>query len=111
MRVGLVLGGGGSRGIAHIGVLQVLVRERIPIDLIVGTSMGGIVGVLFALGFSPDQLADRMTVLQHDPPIHLRRLSARSRQGMLRHLLSEALSGKTFADLRIPTTLMAVDMV
>ena len=111
MKVGLVLGGGGSRGIAHIGVLQVLVRERIPIDLIVGTSMGGIVGVLFALGFSPEQLADRMTALQHDPPIHLRRLSARSRQGMLRHLLSEALSGKTFADLRIPTTLMAVDMV
>lgn len=111
MKVGLVLGGGGSRGIAHIGVLQVLVRERIPIDLIVGTSMGGIVGVLFALGFSPDQLADQMTVLQRNPPINLKRLSARSRQRMLRNLLSEALNGKAFADLNIPTTLMAVDMV
>jgi NTE family protein len=110
-RVGLVLGGGGSRGIAHIGVLEILVRERIPIDLIVGTSMGGIVGVLFALGFSPDQLADRMAILQHDPPVNLKRLTARSRQRMLRHLLSEALSGNTFADLEIPTTLMAVDMV
>lgn len=111
MKVGLVLGGGGSRGIAHIGVLKVLVGERIPIDLIVGTSMGGIVGVLFALGFSPDQLADQMAVLQHEPPINLKRLSARSRQRMVRHLLSEALGGKTFADLKIPTTLMAVDMV
>ncbi len=111
MKIGLVLGGGGSRGLAHIGVLQVLVRERIPIDLIVGTSMGGIMGVLFALGFSPDQLADQMTVLQRKSPINLKRLSARSRQRMLRSLLSEAVDGKTFADLEIPTTLMAVDMV
>ena len=111
MKIGLVLGGGGSRGLAHIGVLQVLVREGIPIDLIVGTSMGGIMGVLFALGFSPDQLADQMAVLQRKSPINLKRLGARSRQRMLRSLLSEALDGKTFADLEIPTTLMAVDMV
>jgi len=111
MKIGLVLGGGGSRGLAHIGVLQVLVRERIPIDLIVGTSMGGIMGVLFALGFSPDQLADQMIPLQRKSPINLKRLGARSRQRMLRSLLSEALNDKTFADLEIPTTLMAVDMV
>jgi predicted acylesterase/phospholipase RssA len=91
MKIGLVLGGGGSRGLAHIGVLQVLVRERIPIDLIVGTSMGGIMGVLFALGFSPDQLANQMTALQRKSPINLKRLGARSRQRMLRSLLSEAL--------------------
>jgi NTE family protein len=111
MKVGLVLGGGGSRGIAHVGVLQVLVREGIPIDLIVGTSMGGIVGVLFALGVSPDQVADLMTVLQQRSPISAKRLSAHSRQRMVRSLLSEILNSKTFADLRIPTTLMAVDMV
>jgi NTE family protein len=111
MKIGLVLGGGGSRGLAHIGVLQILIRERIPIDLIVGTSMGGIVGALFALGFPPDQLADQMAVLQRSSPINLKRLSARSRQRMLRSLLSEALNDKTFADLEIPTTLMAVDMV
>jgi NTE family protein len=110
MKVGLVLGGGGSRGIAHIGVLQVLVRERIPIDLIVGTSMGGIVGVLFALGVTPDQLAERMSVLQSNSLLNVKHWSARSRQRMLRSLLSEALDGKTFADLKIPTTLMAVDM-
>jgi NTE family protein len=110
VKVGLVLGGGGSRGVAHIGVLQVLVREGIPIDFIVGTSMGGIVGVLFALGVAPDQLADEMSVLRGNSLINVKRWSARSRQRMLRNLLSEALDGKTFADLRIPTTLMAVDM-
>lgn len=110
MKIGLVLGGGGSRGIAHIGVLQVLVREGVPIDLVVGTSMGGVVGTLFALGLSPDQLAARMHVLRDNPLLNIRRLSARSRQRMLRTLLSEALDGKTFADLSIPTTLTAVDM-
>jgi NTE family protein len=49
-RVGLALGGGGAKGFAHIGVLEVLQREGIPIDLIAGTSMGGLVGALCALG-------------------------------------------------------------
>ena len=110
MKIGLVLGGGGSRGIAHIGVLQVLVREGIPIDLIIGTSMGGIVGVLFALGFSPHQLTEQMSVLQRTSLFNLKQWSARSRQRMLRSLLAEPLNAKTFADLRIPTTLMAVDL-
>jgi NTE family protein len=111
MKIGLVLGGGGSRGLAHIGVLQVLVREEIPVDLVVGTSMGGIVGVLFALGISPDRLATNMNVMRNNSLINVKLLSARSRQRMLRELLSEVLEGKTFADLKIPTTLMAVDMI
>ncbi len=110
MKIGLVLGGGGSRGLAHIGVLQVLAREGIPIDLIVGTSMGGIVGTLFALGISPHQLAERMSVMQDNSLFNVKRWTARSRQRMLRSLLSEALSGRTFADLKIPTALTAVDM-
>ncbi len=76
MRVGLVLGGGGSRGIAHIGVLQVLVREKIPVDFIVGTSMGGIVGVLYALGVSPDRLAERMNDLKTNSPLDVVRQGA-----------------------------------
>jgi NTE family protein len=111
MKIGLVLGGGGSRGLAHIGVLKVLVREGVPIDLIVGTSMGGIVGVLFALGVSPDRMVDEMKVLQNSSLINVKLLSARSRQHRLRALLSRALKDKTFADLAIRTVLMAVDMV
>jgi NTE family protein len=48
LRVALILGGGGARGLAHIGVLQVLHENHIPIDLIVGTSAGAIVGALYA---------------------------------------------------------------
>lgn len=47
-RLGLVLGGGGARGLAHLGVLRVLERARIPVDLVVGCSMGAMVGTLYA---------------------------------------------------------------
>ena len=55
-RIGLVLGGGGARGGAHIGVLKELERRRIPIDAIAGTSMGAIVGGLYATGMSASEL-------------------------------------------------------
>ena len=49
-RIGLVLSGGGARGLAHIGVLRVLDELRVPIDCIAGTSMGGVVGAIYATG-------------------------------------------------------------
>ncbi len=55
-RIGLVLGGGGARGAAHIGVLKVIEENKIPVDYIVGTSMGAIVGGLYASGMSPDEI-------------------------------------------------------
>src|SRR3954469_21117045 len=55
-KVALVLSGGGARGLAHIGVLKVLREQRVPIDFIVATSMGSIVGGAFAAGRTPDEL-------------------------------------------------------
>jgi len=55
-RIGLVLSGGGARGLAHVGVLKVLEREHVPIDVIAGTSMGAIIGGLYASGMSAEQL-------------------------------------------------------
>lgn len=55
-RVGLVLGGGGARGAAHIGVLKELERLRVPVDVITGTSMGAIVGGLYASGMTATEL-------------------------------------------------------
>ena len=49
-RIGLVLSGGGARGLAHVGVLQALEELRIPVDAIAGTSMGAVVGGLYASG-------------------------------------------------------------
>ena len=54
--IGLVLGGGGARGAAHIGVLKVLEREHIPICKVAGTSMGAIVGGMYASGYSPEDI-------------------------------------------------------
>ncbi|MES2419311.1 MAG: patatin-like phospholipase family protein [Bacteroidota bacterium] len=55
-KVGLVLSGGGAKGLAHIGVLKALEENNIPIDYITGTSMGGIVGAMYAAGYSPMQI-------------------------------------------------------
>ncbi|SNC76473.1 NTE family protein [Hymenobacter gelipurpurascens] len=57
-RVGLVLSGGGAKGLAHVGVLKVLEKNRIPIDYIVGTSMGAIVGGMYAAGYSPEEIEE-----------------------------------------------------
>ena len=55
-RIGLVLGGGGAKGAAHVGVLKVLEELRIPVDSIAGTSMGAIVGGMYASGMSPAEI-------------------------------------------------------
>src|SRR5512136_308113 len=55
-RIGIALGGGGARGLAHIGVLKVLDKEEIPIHLIAGTSIGALVGGAYASGINPDKL-------------------------------------------------------
>lgn len=62
-KIGLVLSGGGARGIAHIGVLKVIEEMKIPIDYITGTSMGAIVGGLYAAGMSPEDLEKLVTGL------------------------------------------------
>jgi len=73
-RIGLVLGGGGARGAAHVGVVKVLKEMHIPIDCIAGTSMGAIVGGLYASGLSPEEIGreiremDWDDVLEDKPP-------------------------------------------
>lgn len=62
-RIGLVLGGGGARGAAHIGVLRELERLRVPVDAIAGTSMGAIVGGLYATGMSANELEELVATL------------------------------------------------
>jgi len=56
--VGLVLSGGGARGGAHVGILKYLEEQHIPVDYIVGTSMGSFMGGLYASGYSADEIAD-----------------------------------------------------
>ncbi|MFT7723528.1 MAG: patatin-like phospholipase family protein [Roseateles sp.] len=83
-RIGLVLSGGGARGLAHIGVLRVLEEMQVPVDLIVGTSMGAVVGGAYAAGRSVDELETLAKSLDWDAILTDRpdrdRLSIRRRE-------------------------------
>jgi len=113
--VGLALSGGGARGLAHIGVLKVLEREGIPIDYLAGTSMGGVIAAGCAAGLSPEfmeQEALRMTSLRRllalaDPSLPRRGLfeGQKVHEYFIGHL-----GDRTFDDLRVPLTLVAVDL-
>ncbi len=65
-KVALVLSGGGARGIAHLGVLKALEKYNIPIDLIVGTSIGSIIGGLYASGYTTDEILKIMETIRWD---------------------------------------------
>jgi NTE family protein len=73
-KIGLVLSGGGARGLTHVGVLKVLHEMRIPIDYIAATSMGAIVGGFYASGMTPDDMQRHLssvswpTILSDSPP-------------------------------------------
>jgi NTE family protein len=76
-RVGLALGGGGSRGSAHVGVLKVLLEENIPIDLIAGTSIGSVVGGFYASGIPIEDIAqvfEKNTFTKEFAPMPILRL-------------------------------------
>lgn len=57
-KVGLVLSGGGAKGLAHIGVLKAMEEHHIPVDYVVGTSMGSVVGALYASSYSPQEIEE-----------------------------------------------------
>lgn len=91
-KIGLALSGGGARGIAHIGVIKVLVENNIPINFIVGTSMGNIVGGLYASGYTIDEIWNlaqtiNWTEIIQDQPSRLS-LFLSQKEVRNRHLLS-----------------------
>lgn len=109
-KTALILGGGGNRGLAHIGILEVLLREDIRIDLLVGTSMGAIVASLFAAGNPPDVIADYLLKFQ-GASIFSNLFSSKGRQQRLIDVLRSALGGIRFDQLKIPLVVTAVDMI
>ena len=115
-RFGLALGGGGARGLVHIGVLKVLAAEGIQVDCLAGTSMGGVIGCAFAAGKTPAEL--EQFALDHSNARELMKLVdlTSPRRGLLvgqrvRALLA-SLYGESlsFEDLAIPAAVCAVDM-
>lgn len=98
-KVGVVLSGGGAKGVAHIGALKVIEEAGIPIDYIVGTSMGAIVGGLYSIGYTPQQLDSIVNVqdwkylLSDAPDPETTLLSEKLEEE--RYLLSVPIAGKT----------------
>lgn len=91
-KVGLVLSGGGAKGIAHIGVIEVLEKAGIPIDIVVGTSMGSIVGGLYAIGYDGKTL-DSLVRQQNWPyllsdKLYRNKLSFEEKEASEKYLLS-----------------------
>lgn len=112
-KLGVALSGGGVRGFAHIGVLEVLDEAQVPVDYLAGTSMGGIIAGLYAAGVPLKELARRvcgLSLLDIATPDPARR--GLFGQAKLAHLLAELLGSEqlTFADLRLPLAVVATDL-
>ncbi len=112
-KIGLALSGGGVRGFVHLGVLGVLENAKVPIDFIVGTSMGGIIAGVYAAGVPLD------TFVAFSERIGIMDFASRGRgwRGLFGHeKMQELLVGLldsdtiTFEDLKIPTAVVATDL-
>ena len=79
MKIALVLSGGGARGIAHVAIIEALEAQGIPIDMVIGTSMGSLVGGLYSAGYTPKEIRNLLTTtdlvgLFSSPPLDRQRL-------------------------------------
>ncbi len=133
MKFGLVLSGGGARGLAHIGVLKALEENGITPDIITGASMGGMIGAPYALGYDAKTISDFVMKINPNNFMEGNNLSEFQRftkvfnvveQGVklftklgfdsgekLREVFKEATFNKDFDDLKIPFACTAVDLI
>ncbi|MBI4397425.1 MAG: patatin-like phospholipase family protein [Elusimicrobia bacterium] len=117
-RVGLVLGGGGARGLAHIGVLKVLEQEKVPIDLVVGTSVGALVGALYTAGLPTSDIErigqeigwDSLTDLSTARLVKLLVTESLLSTERMEEYVGRYIGDKQFADLKTSFACVAADL-
>lgn len=117
-RIVLVLGGGGAKGLSHIGVLRALQEERIPVDEIVGVSVGALIGALYASGLSVGEIEkmaedigwNALTDFNRATMVRLVLAEELLSSSRMETYLNERIGGKTFSDLNIPFTCIATDI-
>ena len=112
MNISLALGGGGSKGNAHIGVLRVLEREGFHVRAIAGTSAGGVVAAAYAAGYSPDEIENHISRISQGKLYGRQPGDGPALLGVagVARSLTELLGERTFSDLRIPCAVTAVDI-
>lgn len=118
LQFGLALGGGGAKGVAHLGVIEVLNREGIYFDSVAGTSAGAIMSAGYAMGKSPEVLLQLM-LKEMTPPTWLRKipksremfLLSQFRMGWIEPKFREHLQNVQFDELLLPASLVTVDLV
>lgn len=115
-KVGLALSGGAARGLAHIGVLEVLQKEGIPVDIIAGTSAGALVGALFTQGKDASDIKEEALNIDSRRVVRLLDITI-PRTGFiegkkLRKLLGETIGSEIrFSDLRLALAVVATDIM
>ena len=111
-KVGVALGGGFARGVAHIGVLRVLEEHEIPIDFIAGTSVGALIAAAYASGTSLDDMAHQasLTRFRDFGRWTLSRMGMASNEP-LQEFLSRMSTARLFHELRIPLAIVATDIL
>jgi NTE family protein len=112
MNITLALGGGGSKGNSHIGVLRKLEQEGFQINGIAGTSFGALVASLYALGYSPTEIEDKFDAFDQNQLFGHAPQDEPSLLGIAGGVkwLEETIGDKTFSDMRIPCILTAGDL-
>jgi NTE family protein len=111
-KVGLALGGGFARGIAHIGVLRVLEQHQIPVDFIAGTSVGALIAAAYASGTSLDEMTRQgiTTRFSDFGRWTLSRMGMASNE-RLEDLLRRLTSARFFSEMKIPLGIVATDVI
>jgi NTE family protein len=111
-KVGLALGGGFARGIAHIGVLRVLEEHQIPIDFIAGTSVGALIAATYASGTSLDEMERQGSATRFSDfgRWTLSRMGMASNE-RLEDFLHKFTPAKTFGEMKIPLSIVAADLL
>ena len=107
-KLGLALSGGGTRGLAHIGVLKAFQEERIGFDCVAGTSFGSLVGALYCAGVSIDDMVEAAKHITRKDIVS--RLWVGSDAGNIAKAVNPFLENKTFKDLIVPFAAVAVDI-
>lgn len=110
MEIALALGGGGSRGNAHLGVMRALEKEGYQIKAVAGTSAGGMAAAVYAAGYSPQEIIDSFSEIDQSELFRMGDGSALLGVKGIVKALTRFIDHETFQDLRIPCAVTAVDI-